>query len=384
MPRFILKLLLFALPVACYGLVAIGMPYYAGEFTPLRQVAAEQAASPVASLYGRAYRDDFVAYKLLSTQLRRANILALGSSRVWSFRAGLFNKAGASFYNAGGGANTISDLGQFVQALAADQAPQVLIVGLDQDWFDPAHVPTLVTSPAEALNQPAMDDQALLNTGRSAMVDWLTGRWSVLQLLTRKDPITQDHAVGIRAIMTGDGFRKDGSRQFGHLLSSPTATADRLAETRRRIEISGDRFEYADQFSPTAVAKLGTFLDECQARGITVIGFSPPYAPSIYAEMAASAHYGYIPKLGAELGRLFAAKGLAYFDFSDGHLPGITDDNFIDGFHGSEIVYSQMYLQMLEAQPDLLGQYSEAAPLVARLQQPRMNNLTLFDNDAVP
>jgi hypothetical protein len=55
---------------------------------------------------------------------------------------------------------------------------------------------------------------------------------------------------------------------------------------------------------------------------------------------------------------MFTAHGDAFFDFSDGSRFG-TDDDFYDGWHGSERVYLRAYIAMLEAQPELLGAYSD-------------------------
>ena len=89
--KFLQKLSLFLLLPVAYVVVTSAIAFYGGEFTPLRQVAAEQAEqTPL--LYGRAYRDNLFAYKLISAQYRKAEVLVLGSSRVQQFRSLLFNK----------------------------------------------------------------------------------------------------------------------------------------------------------------------------------------------------------------------------------------------------------------------------------------------------
>src|SRR5262249_6018692 len=124
MRRFGLKLLLYVLPVAVYAAVGIGLLGYAGEYTRLESVAAAQAG-PQRVLYGRAYKDNYFSYKLISARQRAADLLVLGSSRVMQFRSYLVQPGAGSFYNAGGGAASVFDLRQFLDGLSPAQAPRV-------------------------------------------------------------------------------------------------------------------------------------------------------------------------------------------------------------------------------------------------------------------
>lgn len=380
MRSFLVKLLLYVLPLALYALAAGGTPLLTGEFTPVAEVAAAQAANQQPIVYGRAYHDDFAAFKLLSTQLRRPTILVLGSSRTMQLRAELF-ATGTSFYNAGGGANSIFDLRTFLAALPDDGLPRLLVVGLDQDWFQPDRVDDLLQGrrPVTSFTPTPIDDRYLLNTGRTVVADWLTGRLDLGRLLAGRDPLTGAEAIGVSARMTGSGFRNDGSRQLGQEISDPLPVPARFADTLQRIASGGERFEHSAVVAPAALAELEAFLDECAARHVSVVAFSPPYAPAIYAAMQASGHYGYVTSLTAQLAQVFAARGLSYTDFSSGVLPGVSDEDYVDGFHGSEVVYTQLFVQLLETPGSPLAAYADEAALRARLAAPRGNPFEVFD-----
>src|SRR5579871_4488684 len=132
--RFFLKLALYLLPITLYVSVTVGLPAFAGEFIPISQIASlQQGAAPI--LFGRAYRDNFVAYKITSARLRKPEILALGSSRVLQFRAPLFNKKRSAFYNAGSAGPSLAAELDFLNHLGDGGLPKVLILGLDQEWF---------------------------------------------------------------------------------------------------------------------------------------------------------------------------------------------------------------------------------------------------------
>src|SRR5438105_3236288 len=161
--RFFWRLLFYMLPVAIYVISTTSAAAYAGEYTPLRQVIALQAGDqPV--LYGRAYRDNYFSFKLLSTLYHQPDVLAVGSSRTQQFRSMFFDKDSATFYNAGQAAQSIYDMKQFINALDPAHLPKVLILGLDQPWFN---ADSHYSQPAAPLS---MDDEGAVDWERSLRV----------------------------------------------------------------------------------------------------------------------------------------------------------------------------------------------------------------------
>ncbi len=86
--------------------------------------------------------------------------------------------------------------------------------------------------------------------------------------------------------------------------------------------------------------------------------------PSLYARMIERGNHTYITKLTPRLDAIFAEQGFSFFDFSDGAQFG-TDEDFYDGWHGSERVYLRSYIAILYALPDVLGAYSDIMYLYA-------------------
>jgi hypothetical protein len=117
-----------------------------------------------------------------------------------------------------------------------------------------------------------------------------------------------------------------------------------------------------DTVSEDALRELESLLQFCEAHGIYVIGFFPPFTPTLYAEMTTNAHHTYIEGARTSIIRLFADYQFTFFDFSDGAQFG-GDGDFFDGWHASERIYLQMYIRMVEALPQLLGQYSDLTVL---------------------
>src|SRR5688572_16518870 len=105
MRRLILKLFLFAFFLALIFAFPVWVLNTSGEWLPIERIAERHAGErPV--LVGLAYSDYLGDLKLRAAQKRRAEILAVGSSRVMQFGSGLFSR---SFYNAGVGQPHLKD-----------------------------------------------------------------------------------------------------------------------------------------------------------------------------------------------------------------------------------------------------------------------------------
>lgn len=364
--HFWLKLTLFLLPLVIPVAALTGTMVYVGESMPLAMVVATQQNSDIPIIYRPQYGNRDLPYKALSSDARQPDVLALGSSRVLQLRGGLLTQQPDAFYNAGAPAWQIPQLRALLEQL--DHPPEVLIVGIDAPWFNAAY---LGDESAGVTINPLNDFGQVFAVNRSVMQDVFAGRapnWERVltrQILPPDAPETGRGALGLKAIQNGHGFRADGSEQYGDFLIGKFLHApserDRHMEWMRRGEqmyVYGD----ADALSEAALAEWEALLAWCDGQGITVIGFMPPFSPTLYDRMMRRGNHGYIPALAARLDAMFEAHGDVFFDFSDGALFG-TDDDFYDGWHGSERVYLRAYIAMLEAQPELLGAYSNLETL---------------------
>ncbi len=355
--RFLLKLFLYTLPFAVPFLLLTGFMLYTGEALPLRLVAEMQLGDSLV-LYRPRYGNRDLAFKTLSANLRQPDILTAGSSRVLQFRSGFFNLQPRAFYNAGAPAWTLDQ----VQQLLADLTftPRVLILGLDQPWFNDAYVPDVIPS-------PTTDFAHLFAVNRSFLQDVLAGEpFDIARYLARIEPGAGGMALGLRAIRDGHGFRSDGSEQYGDFLVAHWL--DPQTERQRHLDWLRDGAEMyvrGADVSSSRLAQLAALLDGCAERGITVIGFLPPYAPALYQTMIADGNHGYLQQLDSALQPLFEQRGFAYFNFSDVTPLGAADSDFFDGWHASERIYLRLYSLMRAALPDLLAPYSDPAFLAA-------------------
>lgn len=376
---FFVRLGLFLAPVAVIMGAAWLLLRFSGEVLSFRDVIDQQRQG-VPTVFGRAYRDNFISFKATSVIARKPTVITLGSSRVMQFRAELFNKQMDRFYNAGGGAACIYQVSQFVHYIDAARAlPDVIILGLDEDWFNPARLTSDNPRACAAdIQEERLADFAQLQiTAPVLFGDIASGRVKLNRLIDQRDPLHGGKAIGLNAIMRGKGFRNDGSFQYGVDLVQRPPIDERFAEIRARIQQNINGFERSDAVAQPALDELDQTLAFLTEKKVKVILFTPPYAPSIYQTMAADGGYGYIPRLAEALKGLAAKHAFAYFDFSDVSSLGFTDDDFSDGFHGMEAVYLKLYQKMLDAYPDVLGAYSDPQYLA---QIPSTDSWEVFGN----
>ena len=348
------KLVLFALPLALLVGVPTAVLVASGELTSPRTVVDRQLRGEKV-VFGPAYTNLVKPLKCQGTRRRQPEVIALGSSRVMQFRASSF-AAPQSFFNAGGAVNTLADLAPFLDCLPSDGRPRIVLVGLDPWFFNPRWAHDLGVPDFEE----AMDSLAVVQ-----------GRWQdVYRDLMRHKiqlrPIWDARsAVGLNAIMRQRGFRNDGSYSYGDLDHCDDCEIG-FADTLERIGSGQRRFEWSDEIDRQAIAEIERFLEAAAARNAQVVGLLPPFAPTVWARMRASGRYRYVDTLRAELPTAFTHRGATLFDLSDPASIGALDDEFIDGFHGSERTDVRILLTIAAATPALEARISREA-LVRRL-----------------
>lgn len=348
----LLRVLLFSLPF----LLLLGGPAVvllaAGELTGVARVAAEQRDRPL--LYGPAYSNPDRAYKTGAVKLRAPAVVALGSSRVLQLRSELFAPAARpGFYNAGRAAGVVWELRPFLAT--APPALRTIVLGVDHWWFNPAWS----RAAGRAGAGPAEPEAGVATVVHQRWLDVYRGvRGGKIDLRA----VLASDAVGLSAIMHQDGFRSDGSYQYGMTLCDRPAPGAAFAETFQRIATGTERFEPGVALDEPAIAELGRFLDEAKARGIHVVAFAPPLPPLVLARMRETGRHGYLARLSLRLGEVMGSRGVPWLDLVDCTPLGCLDEQFLDGFHGGERVYATILEALAAKDRELASLVDPALP----------------------
>ena len=148
--RFGARLAIFFLMVAAVIGFSVLCLHQVGEIRPysyyIRPLQQDQ-------LFGLGYSYYDKSYKFhMTDEVCRPQVLALGSSRIMQVKCSVVSPD-YSFYNAGGAIQNVQELSLFIQKL--HDSPQLLLVNLDQWWFNRAYIeqdqpfsPTVYDDPA--------------------------------------------------------------------------------------------------------------------------------------------------------------------------------------------------------------------------------------------
>lgn len=333
----------------------------AGELESIDNVVRAQLQKPV--IYGLAYSENTWQYKMRAMQLRHPAVVVLGSSRVMQCRAEFFRRQ-EGFYNCGIGDFEMPDLSTFLDTARINPEMRVIILGLDPWTFNPKYNSS--TQVGTGKENESSKKQTYLIAWRPLLADWCTGKVRIYASLAEGRGETNGVSyVGFLALTAGEGFRNDGSRRSRETPNDKAGFQNTIA--RIRTGHPTDRFSHASSISEKHLAELESFLGRCRTLGIHVIGFEPPFAPSVHQEIVSPAGLGYLHVLHSSLRTLFNQAGFPFFDYSDAGALGANDDEFLDGFHGSEVCDLRVLAAMSRVDV-VLSQYCDHRRLDALLK----------------
>lgn len=364
--------------------IFLGFPFLilfnSRELVPIKKVIEEQRKNNTLVLFGLAYRDLNSYYKLMSVLERDPVIIALGSSRTLQFRSAFFRK-NAEFFNAGASVGKIEDFKHFLNKIPSQSRLRIIIVGLDQYFFNPNWVKSQEYDDGSELSK-RHDSLEAWNLGwRKAYEDYSNKKFLLKELFVHR---YGEERVGLNAIVNSNGFRNDGSYYYGKIISNPEDPGNedyQFQNTLRRINMGVSRFEYSKDISAISVDELERFLIYCHERNIYVIGFLPPFAPSVYNLIKSKGlKYQYIFQLPSTLNPIFNKYHFGFYDFTDISNLGSSDKETIDGFHGSEKAYLRLFIRMAEKEK-VLKEYVDINYLNKKLDNSKSDYLVFKNNE---
>jgi hypothetical protein len=157
--------------------------------------------------------------------------------------------------------------------------------------------------------------------------------------------------LGFTARANGTGYAADGSFYYGASLYCTHRDPD-----ARRMFTQRDALNRAEEFGPRrlwpeGVAALARSVKALEARGVSVIPFTMPLAPSLNASL--KEHDAF-----KDIGRELSEKIPRFVDLHDPSVfEGLLDSGFIDAVHPGEPVYAKV-LELLSARyPKLLARF---------------------------
>ncbi len=358
---FFLRLILFTLPVVLITAFIFGLAIYSGEAMPLPMIINIQATSESPITYyprpsGRRFQ-----YKVMSINQRKPDIVAVGSSRVLQMRAELFNRDPGNFYNAGIGASMMREINGIIRAIDNESMPRIVLFQMDQYWF----VPGAQSLSSGVLDMTQSEDSLLdiVPQTKSFWAEVIEDSIPLNQVLRRQDAVEFTPTLSLFTITRGGGYRPDGSIQNEKWQFDPVYIEDRIERVLKIVEDGRSMYIQSRVIDTEALQELQSILEYLHSKDIEVIGYMPPFSPTIYQELMDSGKYEYMPQLEPILTALFEQYGFTFFDFTNPARTGTQDRDTWDGTHPSEKANGLIYLHIAKQMPDLFDDYTDLAVL---------------------
>lgn len=261
-------------------------------------------------LFNPKYKQTIIDLKL---NQEKKNISIIGTSRTAGFEKDMFSNE--SFYNYSMIVNSVIDIKNLIIELKLNKGDTV-VVGLDQWNFNES-------SPVRLSN------------------NFKNNKLNIpYYFMEKKKKINSHFLIGENSIENFSGFRNDGSFFYGkrHIVDEQELEDYNFINTYSRIRDGNRRFEYGSKVDLKQIKVLEELLVYAQKNEITLIGFFPPFAPSVNNMMNNPKYnYSYINNSSKLIKPLFNNYGFAFKDLTKIDL---YDNSFyLDGFHCNRNVY---------------------------------------------
>jgi hypothetical protein len=340
--------------------------YSMGEYSSAREAADKQLMSTEKIIYGTALHDITHSYKKYMLSKVHPKIVALGSSRIMQLRDYMFSD---SFYNLGGVMHSVKDGLDFSSAII-NEAPEVVIINVDVWWFNDK-----VELPSNSKNSLTEDDfdvsPEITPADLVKVIKWVfAGDISIREIYSSL--IFGRNLIGTRGIgiggNRGSGFGPDGSHYYTRLITGKKASKDiNFANTLERIHRGDQWFKYSISANNQHIDNFMNLVEKLTRNNIHVVAFFPPFAPKVNTLISELGEkYNYIRDLKQKLKN----SGLKIFDFTD---PSSIDSNsceFVDGFHGGDIISMRILVEIV-LNDSFFDKYVEKSYLTKLIKQYR-------------
>lgn len=297
-------------------------------------------------LYGSAVKTgSLIKFKIIEE--KQPAVVAIGSSRVMQFRADYFKNA--DFYTMGGTSGSIEEAQETFNRIKSVYVPQIVILGIDLWWLNPKVDHRSHLEEREKMyNSKSMQYFQLF----SYLKDDTDMRMVLFNTSTIKD---RDYLgnrinVGLSAAVKSNGFRlSDGSYQEGEIIAQNPSLETKLSDIYQRMDKGNRFFNWNKDIDYDELKKLKQLIQDMKSNGVHVVVFLPPFPNEIYSAMCHDEHYStFLSEFEKSLDDLCTEEEVYFANCSNLAWLGASDNECIDGFHGSETAYARIIYKMLE------------------------------------
>ncbi len=297
-------------------------------------------------LYGSAITESSnIKFKIIKE--KKPNVVAIGSSRVMQFRSMYFKNN--DFYTMGGTASSLDEAQYTFDKISKICKPSIVILGVDLWWLNPNF--------KQQNRYRNQEEEQNINTQKYFDL-WVNlkdnGKLREALLnytdIKEKEEYGNRDTVGLSSAVKSEGYRlDDGSYQYGEIIKKKESTDIKFKDTHNRILKGNARFQWADDIDYEQLDKLKYLIRDMKQNNVHVMVLLPPFPDEIYNTMYNSEKYHtFIDKFEESIQTLCISENVSYYNCGNLSWIGASDNETIDGFHGSDLAYARIVKKMTD------------------------------------
>lgn len=322
-------------------------------------------------LYGSALREDPSYLKFAIIEEKKPDILILGSSRVMQFRQKFFYN---SMYTMGGLVISLNDITNIWEEVEKIYKPKIIIIGVDMWWFNPQY---------SMMNEEHFKKSNLLNEDENLKI-FINNRiymyrrfWNEIVFNNRFRNICinnnidknnklgyQDKdTIGASALYKRAGYRIDGSYFYGYEFMNEIENPNHLKSIEKNKLSRLKRTDFIDKNNLIAFKNL---IHRIKKENVEVVVFLPPFPEEVYDLLSNTNKSGILLKeFEYNIKNICKEEQVSFYNFGNMAWLDSSDNEALDGLHGSERTYAKLVLKMRNDK--ILGSYINEKYIKERL-----------------
>jgi hypothetical protein len=264
-------------------------------------------------------------FKVALAAKLRPDVLVMGTSRVQMMQGYMFRPY--SFYNMTRLSWPLDTYSELLRRLPADYRPKLILLDVDFYMFGDEYE-EYFRKVAPVYDHPFSEHMIHLDEVAEMLYQHPALAWQ------RTDDKGQP-ARGILAILTGQGFRNDGSNQYpDDMLATAGTSPEALLHPawNWHAYLTG-----GDKMSEARMADFKRFVDLAKERGIPLATIQMPMYGPVARSFESDPHYRILQDFRAHIAQGYFDKlGIPFFDYLS--FPPYSEDYryFVDGMHNGE------------------------------------------------
>ncbi|WP_158824832.1 hypothetical protein [Mucilaginibacter lacusdianchii] len=339
MKRFLLRLLIFVIPVALFIIVGEALLYRYKETVPINTVMQKQLSGKDEIYFGRTlFNNPETPLKMAMMKVKKPDIITLGISVVLQYRDFYFHPYESRFYNGGFMLRNVYDLHTYVSMIRKNvvHKPKLIIFGFDPSWIKKSYV----FDTKNNITNPDKDGVNNLNNHIGA----IQSIWHQVIINDLNDSSCLYKGYG-KAGMQGNGYRRDGSmhnwNQIKNYLSNKHYSD--VYGYKKHLQANTLMYNKPMKVDLHKVNLLLNSLSAIKQMGIDLIVYCPPMSDDFYSYAVTNKGFQQIFPTYLSLQNKLIKNKYHVIPFCTPKQIGLTDDYMLDGIHAGEVMVSRLF-----------------------------------------